>query len=136
MMVAAFLNHVWQSTMFALLAGSLTVLLRRQRARVRYWIWFAASGKFLIPFSWLIAVGSHFAWLPSPVGGGPDRLYIAIRVMADVTPAAMASGLARVIPVMFISLGCPVSDGLGRLRTLSAICPAAGIRAVCGWTMG
>src|SRR6266566_706856 len=33
--------------------------LRKNTARVRYWLWLAASVKFLIPFSLLITVGSH-----------------------------------------------------------------------------
>jgi bla regulator protein blaR1 len=55
-------NHLWQSTLFAGVAGSLTLLLRKNRARARYWLWLAASVKFLIPFSVLVAVGSHLAW--------------------------------------------------------------------------
>jgi bla regulator protein BlaR1 len=55
-------NHLWQSTLFAGIAGLLTLLLRKNRARARYWLWLAASVKFLIPFSVLVAVGSHLAW--------------------------------------------------------------------------
>jgi uncharacterized protein (TIGR03435 family) len=62
-------NHLWQSTLFAAVAGLVTLLLRRNRAQVRYWLWLAASLKFLIPFSLLIAMGSHLApsrALPQP----------------------------------------------------------------------
>jgi bla regulator protein blaR1 len=51
-------NHLWQSTAFAAAIGLLTLLFARNRARVRYGFWLAASVKFLIPFSGLIAVGS------------------------------------------------------------------------------
>jgi bla regulator protein BlaR1 len=54
-------NHLWQSTLFAAVAGLLTLLLRKNRAQTRYWLWLAASVKFLIPFSILVATGSHFA---------------------------------------------------------------------------
>jgi bla regulator protein blaR1 len=54
-------NHLWQSTLFVVLAGILALALRKNQARVRYWIWMTASAKFLIPFSLLIAVGSHLA---------------------------------------------------------------------------
>ena len=47
-------NHLWQSTLFAVGAGLLAVILRRNHARVRYWLWLVASVKFLIPFSWLV----------------------------------------------------------------------------------
>ena len=44
-------NHLWQSTLFFVAAWPLTLALRKNRASVRYWIWFAASMKFLIPLS-------------------------------------------------------------------------------------
>src|SRR5437016_3465893 len=63
-------NHLWQSTLFAALAGLLTLLLRANRAQVRYWLWLVASVKFLIPFSILVAagglIGRHTAAAPTP----------------------------------------------------------------------
>jgi len=50
-------NHLWQSTLFAVIAGVLTLLLRRNRAQIRYCLWLSASLKFLIPFSILVAAG-------------------------------------------------------------------------------
>ena len=55
-------NHLWQSTLFAAAAGLLTVTLRRNRAQVRFWLWFTASFKFFIPFSVLMNLGSHLRW--------------------------------------------------------------------------
>jgi beta-lactamase regulating signal transducer with metallopeptidase domain len=55
-------NHLWQSTLFAAMASLLTLAFRNNRAQTRYWIWLAASVKFLIPFSVLVAAGSHFGW--------------------------------------------------------------------------
>jgi len=54
-------NHLWQSTACLAIAGLLTLILRNNHARTRYGIWLAASIKFLIPFSLLIAMGSHLA---------------------------------------------------------------------------
>ena len=59
-------NHLWQSTVFVVAAWVLTLALRKNRASVRYWVWFAASVKFLIPFSLLVSFGSKFAWQSSP----------------------------------------------------------------------
>ncbi len=59
-------NHLWQSTLFALAAWLLTLTLRKNRAAVRYWIWLAASAKFLIPFSLLAAAGSQLGWRTAP----------------------------------------------------------------------
>lgn len=54
---AAVINHLWQSTLMVLVAWLLTLVLRRNRARTRYWIWMAASLKLLVPFTLLAAIG-------------------------------------------------------------------------------
>src|ERR1017187_8463179 len=54
-------DHLWQSTLFLAVAAILALALRKNQARVRYWVWLTASVKFLIPFSLLIALGSHLA---------------------------------------------------------------------------
>jgi len=60
--VPALANHLWQSTLFAVAAGLLTLTLRENHARARYALWLIASLKFLVPFSWLVAVGNRFSW--------------------------------------------------------------------------
>lgn len=50
-------NHLWQSTFFVILIWVLAFALRKNYARFRYWLWLAASIKFLIPFAPLIALG-------------------------------------------------------------------------------
>jgi beta-lactamase regulating signal transducer with metallopeptidase domain len=55
-------NHLWQSTLFALAVGLLTLMCRRNHAGVRYWLWFSASIKFFIPFTLLIALGDRLQW--------------------------------------------------------------------------
>jgi uncharacterized protein (TIGR03435 family) len=55
-------NHLWQSTLFAAAAGLLALASRKNPARVRHWIWVAASLKFLVPFSLLVLVGSFVYW--------------------------------------------------------------------------
>jgi uncharacterized protein (TIGR03435 family) len=64
-MTAGILNHLWQSTLFAVAAGLLTIALRRNQARIRYWLWFGASVKFLVPFTLLITLGSRLEWAPA-----------------------------------------------------------------------
>jgi bla regulator protein blaR1 len=72
----ALANHLWQSTLFAAAAWLLTLLLRKDRARIRFAIWLTASMKFLVPFSLLIALGSL---LPSPQHvAAPTAVYFAI----------------------------------------------------------
>jgi beta-lactamase regulating signal transducer with metallopeptidase domain len=60
--LSPFANHLWQSTVFAGVAGLLTLALRTNRARVRHWLWLTASCKFFIPLSALIALGGHIQW--------------------------------------------------------------------------
>jgi bla regulator protein blaR1 len=52
-------NHLWQSTLFAVLVAASAFALRSNRAEIRYWLWLTASLKFLIPFSLLVTVGSR-----------------------------------------------------------------------------
>ena len=65
-MLTELFNHVWQSTLFAVVAGLLTHAFRNNRAQIRYWLWYSASFKFLVPFTILIALGSRAElWTPS-----------------------------------------------------------------------
>ena len=59
-------NHLWESTLFAAAAGLLTLVLRKNHARVRHAVWLAASCKFLVPFALLIRIGGHFGWKTAP----------------------------------------------------------------------
>lgn len=63
-MISALLDHLWQSTLCAAIAGLLTLLLRRKSARIRFALWFAASLKFLLPFALLVNLGRALAPLP------------------------------------------------------------------------
>src|SRR5262245_35394581 len=66
-------NHLWQSTIVAAIAAVLALALRKNDARIRYWIWLTPSIKFLVPFSFLIALGGMIRW-PSARMSGPSRL--------------------------------------------------------------
>src|SRR5580704_15998757 len=55
-------NHIWQSTLCAGAVWTLTYILRKNRASVRFRLWLAASVKFLVPFSLLVSAGSHLGW--------------------------------------------------------------------------
>jgi beta-lactamase regulating signal transducer with metallopeptidase domain len=57
-----FANHVWQSTLFVIAVWAIALMLRQNRAAVRHRLWLAASVKFLVPFSLLAGIGSHFQW--------------------------------------------------------------------------
>ena len=76
-MTGELVNHLWQSTVFAILAGLLTLAFRQNRAQVRYWLWFCASVKFLVPFALLLTLGSYLgrstAAKTIPVPATPTR---------------------------------------------------------------
>lgn len=86
-------NHLWQSTLVAVAAGLLTLTLRRNSARVRYWVWLAASIKFLIPFSALIALGSGVEWRPAET---PPAITVMFERAGKVlAPASTAPSFPR-----------------------------------------
>src|SRR5690348_4730920 len=75
-------NHLWQSTGVAAVAWLLAFALRKTQARTRYWIWFAASIKFLLPFSLLFAIGSYLRPVHLVVVA-PAPVSVAVRQMAQ-----------------------------------------------------
>src|SRR5215472_9646950 len=106
-------NHLWQSSCFALLAGLLALVLRKNSPKVRYWVWLAASLKFLVPFALLVSLGSvvprsvsHAASVPTPVFANsafqtvvqiaepyPPSPYVNVRGHAPMAGAPVAIGI-------------------------------------------
>jgi uncharacterized protein (TIGR03435 family) len=75
-------RHLWQSTLFLGIVALLALLLRKNQARIRYWLWMTASVKFLIPFSLLVSLGSHLPW-PSHAVVPKTSPYVAIEEMSQ-----------------------------------------------------
>jgi bla regulator protein BlaR1 len=101
-------NHLWQSTLFAILAGVLAWTLRRNQARVRYWLWLAASMKFLVPFSLLISIGRRLAWSGASAGTN-DGFYFVMEEISEpftqsasplAAPATVFSSLLHLLPAL------------------------------------
>jgi uncharacterized protein (TIGR03435 family) len=97
-MIAELTNHVWQSTMFAIVVGLITLAFRRNRAQVRYWLWLGASLKFLLPFSLLMSFGNRLDWIPAShsVVATPA---ITLAVVQMSRPFPATSALASYTPV-------------------------------------
>ena len=74
--------HLWQSTLFVGVVWLMTLTLRRQSARVRCWLWTAASVKFLVPFSWLMSFGAQFEWRTAPVIAQPAATFVMEEILA------------------------------------------------------
>ncbi len=108
-MISLLENHLWQSTLFAAIAGLLTLALRQNQARARYWIWLAASAKFLLPFALLVSAGNRVP-LPHSSAVAP-RLPVAATEIGQIaqpfTPSPIrydAVPAATAMPVVFAIL--------------------------------
>ena len=105
-------NHLWQSTLFAGVVGILTLAVRRNRARLRYGLWLAASVKFLVPFTLLGAAGGLVEWRQAPA---PIRSVVAspgvrdfnapfAALWADPTPTVAAAASPRWIAPLVVTV--------------------------------
>jgi beta-lactamase regulating signal transducer with metallopeptidase domain/ankyrin repeat protein len=81
-------NHLWQSTLFALLGAALVLLLRGNSARVRHLVWMAVSLKFLLPFAALALLGAQLPWRPGAEVHPPQIISMAAEVAAPAEPVA------------------------------------------------
>ena len=96
-LLSSIANHLWQSTLFAAFAGLLTLALRNNRARVRHWVWLAASWKFLVPFSVLISLGGQIHWRTAPQRTQPDLAVVLGEISQPMAPASR-SAIAPAVP--------------------------------------
>ena len=134
--LAPVVNHVWQSTIFAVMAAILALALRREGAHVRYWVWLTASLKFLIPSAALVALGHQVTWHP-PVAAPQQtialiqsvseaysrtQLHLATGTVPKVAGSTLAAALPAVLVIAWM-LGCAVYlfVCLGTWRRLAAI---------------
>ncbi|HEV2444225.1 MAG TPA: M56 family metallopeptidase [Steroidobacteraceae bacterium] len=143
-MIPTVFDHLWQSTLFACGAGLLALALRRHSARARYWLWFAASVKFLVPFSLLESVGSWLApradvvALPQPVLDAVGRFstpFAAIPTAA--TPTAATAFATTTAPISSahagaLQIGLPHSPDI--TAWLAGVWLAGTIVFVAVWT--
>jgi bla regulator protein BlaR1 len=101
----AMANHLWQSTLFAALAVILTLAFRKNQARIRHHLWLAASVKFLIPLSLLIAIGRRLA-SPRFSLNGRSGLFSAVEGFSQpftfvvVAPLNHATSAARLLALL------------------------------------
>jgi len=98
MMLAA-LDHLWQSTLCFGAAGLLTLILRRNSARARYWVWFAASMKFLVPLAPLMSLGRQLAARAMTPGAMASMKFLA-PLASLVSPGQQLAARAMTPPVM------------------------------------
>lgn len=110
-LAAPLANHLWQSTVFGLVAACVTLLLRKNAARFRFFIWFLASVKFLLPFSFLVFFGS----LVGPrASAASQRNFVSIVEIAGqpfgqsagrvLNPTQMVGSALRMLPPLIGTL--------------------------------
>jgi hypothetical protein len=112
-MLAAFVDHLWQSLLFFAGVAAFAFLTRASRAILRLWLWRSAALKFLLPFALLHAIGG---WIGFPVAHTADLPPRSLIAMADrVTPL--------VAPVRALhSRGAVAGSLLALALLLSALC--------------
>jgi uncharacterized protein (TIGR03435 family) len=121
------IDHLWQSTLMAIAIGLSTIAFRRNDARVRYWLWFSASAKFLIPFSVVSALGSMLPFAPAVQAIASSAEWLApvasssppIDSPAFALPAPAADAGSNVWRVVLLAIWASGSVGivLSRLGT-------------------
>ena len=97
-MIAQLANHLWQTTVFAGIAALLAFALRRNGAHVRYWVWLAASIKFVVPFALLMAIGARVPWRPAAgiaPSAAPTAFSRAVEPFAQPFPDLASVSAAR-----------------------------------------
>jgi uncharacterized protein (TIGR03435 family) len=96
-MIAELTDHLWQSTIFAVVAGLMTVAFRKNRAQVRYCLWLSASLKFLLPFSLLMSLGSRLEWAPATrkIAAAPAVAFTMVQVSQPFSGALPLAPVTR-----------------------------------------
>jgi beta-lactamase regulating signal transducer with metallopeptidase domain len=115
-------DHLWQSTLFAILAGLTVLALKHHRANIRFCVWFSASLKFLIPFPLVAAFGKSLRWDAAPTLPMPSEWSDAMRTLAmpaNVLPVAgdmreVASFNMHLGPILWSIWTCGVALLLAR----------------------
>jgi bla regulator protein blaR1 len=104
---SALVAHLWQSTWFAAVVWLAAVILRHHSARLRYWLWAAASLKFLVPFSWLVSLGARFEWRAAPAVARPAAAFVMTEVFAPSGLLAvpdMVTHQTTIVPLVLASV--------------------------------
>jgi bla regulator protein blaR1 len=94
--MTALVAHLWQSTLFVGAIWVATLTLRKNQAQVRYWLWFIASAKFLIPFSLLVALGALVPWRPAAQRADAEWTAVVEQVRPLVTIPAVGEDMALI----------------------------------------
>jgi bla regulator protein blaR1 len=135
-MIPGLLSHLLQSTIFAGIAWLLALALRKNRAQVRFWIYFTASMKFLAPFAALISLGALLAKPTAPTlvtSGWADAIDqfaapLSIPIPAQIptdAPAQAFNWEAAAFAVWLCGFIAISACWLARWRRIHTLCKSA-----------
>jgi len=118
-------NHLWQSTVFAAAAALACWGLRNNRARTRYWLWLAASVKFLVPFSLLVSLGGRIVTPAHPM-----------QAMTATRVVSISNSFAPMPPAVVTAVSTPgrVSGIRWWPGILGGVWLAGALIVTAGWT--
>ena len=125
-MLTAIVNHLWQSTLAVAVIAALAAMLRNHGAHVRYWLWWLASVKFLVPFAVLALLGSKLGGARAPlfdVSALPATLGVLAEPMRRAAPwTPLAIGLVVIWAVGMLAIA---SSWMARARKARALVRAS-----------
>ena len=90
-MLPMLVNHLWQSTLVTAIVAFLCFTLRNDGAHIRYWLWWAASAKFLVPFSLLATLGRQLSGASLPMYVPEEWTSAADRIAQPLTATTSSS---------------------------------------------
>ena len=94
-MTEALIDHLWQSTWFALAAALLVLVFRNNSASVRFRIWLAASVKFLIPLPLFVFIGKQLPWPAATPAHAASAVSVLMDQLAEPAGATLAGFAAH-----------------------------------------
>ena len=103
--MAFLLTHLWQSTLVLLGAWVLARACRNNAAAVRYWIWFVASAKFLVPLALLQQLGDRLGRsFPEPLPVYASLIETANAMFAPSMPHSLSVADALPSPFALVAV--------------------------------
>jgi uncharacterized protein (TIGR03435 family) len=117
------LDHLWQTTAFAAAVALFGLAFRSTSARARFWLWMAASLKFLAPFGALVWAGRHLGWSAAT----PATLPWSFAIDEISRPFAQ--------PRVIIAAGAPTLAGASMERWLACIWAAGAAVVLAHWAL-
>lgn len=127
-------DHLWQSTLFGVVAALVAFLLRNGPARARYTVWLAASLKFVVPCVALAALGNRFGWrTETPISPAVMALVEAVGQPFSAESSDLLVDLPAVAASVEQTAGGRDFWPLAALALWVSGAAVVGVRWLCAW---